>query len=514
MTQIVKAPLFEQLIAHAQSDPASFHVPGHRYGGAFQTGAEQQGRIEALARQWFMPLMRLDATELSATDDLHHPESAIKEAEQLAARLYGADHTYFLVGGSTAGNIAMLLAVCDPGNTVIVQRNVHKSVLNGLKLVGASAVFVMPEIDETTGIPTIPTVRRIEEALMRYPQTKAVLLSNPNYYGMGVVLDDYAEAVHRFGIPLLVDEAHGAHYGFHPELPRSSLRAGADGVVQSAHKTLHALTMGAWLHMQGDRIDRGRLTEALAMIQSSSPSFPIMASLDISRAIVEEKGEALFHASIQSSKRFRSELGNCCSSLATVDTLSGDASHYADPLRVLLTDRSGAWSGYRLQQELEIRGCWAEMADPRHVLLLFGLQTGERDVEFLLAACREIDVLIKSDAESEIYQSVRANPTAMGCQTSEGRSSGDAVQMGSEPVSQPVSFARSHSRASEAVPVEAAAGRIAAEMLVPYPPGIPLVYAGEQLTEAMTKYIVRLAEQGAKFQGASDPRMTTVRCYV
>lgn len=569
----VKIPLFERLIAHAESEPASFHVPGHRYGNALRQHEAEEHRsdAESLARKWFAKVMQLDATELDATDDLHHPEASIKEAQELAAKWYGVEETYFLVGGSTAGNMALLLAVCEPDDIIIVQRNVHKSVINGLKLAGAKAVFLMPDQEESTAIATVPSLRSLEEALALYPDAKAVLLSNPNYYGLGKHLDEYAELVHRYRIPLLVDEAHGAHYGFHPELPPSALRVGADGVVQSAHKTLHALTMGGWLHVQGSFIDRGRLREALAMLQSSSPSFPIMASLDISRAIAEEKGEALFEPALQSCRSFRHRLENECFSLMTVSFAHRSESfQYADPLRILLKDKTGTMSGYRLQQELQQRGCWAEMADPHYVLLLFGLNTGQHDVKRLLDACKEIDATITAIAAGQAdsgessagytdagqitdrlaspdrtkqisneshtagtehvnagqTSSSQRQPLMSGGDVSESRDENrnngycsvsctdkEDSQSTETYISSPVPFHRRGSVPVESVPALYAVGRKAAEMVVPYPPGIPLVYAGEELTEATVSRLLLLAQQGAKFQGASDPRMNTIRVY-
>ncbi|QAY67482.1 aminotransferase class I/II-fold pyridoxal phosphate-dependent enzyme [Paenibacillus protaetiae] len=519
MIQKIRAPLFEALIAHAQSKPASFHVPGHRYGHSLAqplwSESDYNGRkeelaarsVESLAADWFLPLMQLDTTELTATDDLHHPETSILEAQQLAARCYGSDETFFLVGGSTSGNLAMLLSVCEPGELMIVQRNVHKSVINGLTLAGAKAVFVSPEIDELTGIPTVPSVQNIEYALEQYPEAKAVLLSNPNYYGMGVHLRAYADAAHRKSVPLLVDEAHGAHYGFHPELPSSAIQEGADGVVQSAHKTLHALTMGAWLHVKGSLLQRERLKEALAMIQSSSPSFPIMASLDISRAIVEERGNKLFEASIRSAEMFRQRIEQTCQVLRIVSFAPLPAMQI-DPLRICLTDRSGQLNGYQLQAELERKGCWVEMADPRQVLLLFGLQVGEADVDRLAAACADIDRLLSANDDGIDLKADRKDGSwRLNGQVQEHSDSYRGV-------SAPVQFGRELRHLTyETVPIEEAEQRLAAEMITPYPPGIPLVYPGEPLTSHGIAAIQRLAQYGAKFQGASDPSMNTIRVY-
>ncbi|KHF33712.1 Arginine decarboxylase [Paenibacillus sp. P1XP2] len=257
-----KAPLFEALQQYKNGRQASFHVPGHKKGRAYASfgGA---GFLDQV--------MEADVTEITGTDDLHHPEGVIRDAQLLAADCFGAEESYFLVGGSTSGNLAMILTVCShPGDLLLVQRNVHKSVLNGLMLAGAKAVFLEPQVDESSGLATAPSAETVAAALAAYPEAKGVLVTMPNYYGMGTDLAPLAEACHRHDVPLLVDEAHGAHYGQHPRLPRSALASGADVVVQSTHKMLAALTMGAMLHVQGPRVNRGLLRQRLAMVQSSS----------------------------------------------------------------------------------------------------------------------------------------------------------------------------------------------------------------------------------------------------
>lgn len=493
----LRAPLFESLIRLVEQDPVSFHVPGHRYGQAFDQLPSSE------EKQWFSAIMKLDVTELSATDDLHHPEASIAEAQLLAAQCFGAEETFFLVGGSTSGNIALLLAVCtDPGDLIIVQRNVHKSIINGLKLAGARAVFVMPRYDERTGVATTPSVEAIEETLQRYPEAKAVFLTNPNYYGMSTNISHYADMIHRHGKVLLVDEAHGAHYGFHPELPTSAIHAGADGVVQSTHKTLTALTMGAMLHVQGDRLSRTAIKQALAVIQSSSPSFPIMASLDISRAMIDRYGSTWFAEVIASATLFRQWLlKKDSSALTTVDLLiSSNAYDQLDPLRIVMWDETGTLSGYELQQQLEQRGCWAEMADPSNVILLFGIKTNMEDVHKLIEVCEQIEevIIVSSRDPLQDKQEVLARMN-------------DSIMTASE---EPVLFTRTNNRRTTRMRLVEATNYDSAEMIVPYPPGIPIIYPGEQLTEEIIQYIQRLAQYGAKFQGAFDPVMETIEVYI
>lgn len=498
------APLYEALIHHAQRQPASFHVPGHHYGEALLYALRDMDAQSQSLIKHFALLMELDLTELSTTDDLHHPEAAIKEAQQLAAKTYGAEKTFFLVGGSTSGNLSLLLTVCDPGDIVIVQRNVHKSVINGLKLAGASAIFLTPEHEGTTNLPIAPSAELIEQALLKYPEAKAVLLTNPNYYGMGVKLEQYAEVCHRYGKPLLVDEAHGAHFGIHPDLPSSAIRAGADGVVQSTHKTLPTLTMGAMLHVQGDRIDRTRLKEALSMVQSSSPSFPIMASLDISRAIVDALGSALYEDVLTAIQQFRQWLKESQLIIMSPEApTSSNTNMTYDPLRLLLTDARGILTGYELQQELEAQGVWAEMANPSFVLLVIGPHAGDK----ALARLKEALLLVhhKHQKQTEDEPSRRTPKTSLTKLTNNGPEIGE-----------PVSFARGNRKGQliRRVPLREAENQLSGEMVIPYPPGIPIVYVGERLTVSHIDTIIDLSEAGAKFQGADDESMRTIAILI
>lgn len=285
-----RAPIYEMLEQYRVKGNISYHVPGHKNGEAY-SGFGGAGYLDEI--------MKYDVTEITGTDDLHHPEGVIKEAQALTADCFGAEESFFLVGGSTAGNLALILTVCPkPGMVMILQRNVHKSVIHGLMLAGVQAVFLEPLLDMDSGLAVAPAAETVQAALAAYPEAAAVLVTMPNYYGMGSDLAPLARICHNSGVPLLVDEAHGAHYGQHPALPAGALRCGADGVVQSTHKMLPALTMGAMLHVQGPRLDRALLRQRLAMVQSSSPSYPVMASLDLARRLVHSQRANAFTAGL------------------------------------------------------------------------------------------------------------------------------------------------------------------------------------------------------------------------
>ncbi|XEC95008.1 aminotransferase class I/II-fold pyridoxal phosphate-dependent enzyme [Paenibacillus tarimensis] len=484
----LNAPLYEAIKKHLASAPRSFHVPGHHYGQAMKLYPKE-------ITDDLQAVMKLDVTELSSTDDLHDPQGAIKEAQQLAAETYGSEQTFFLIGGSTAGNMALVLAHCNAGDVLIVQRNVHKSIIHAMMLAGARAVFVQPEVDIQSGIATIPSLNNVEEALQRYPYAKAVMLSTPNYYGMGVRLHQYVRLVHAYSIPLLVDEAHGAHYGLHSELPEGALAAGVDGVVQSTHKTLPAMTMGAMLHIQGKYINGRAVKRILSIIQSSSPSYPIMISLDLTRAMIDAYGAQLFEQAIRTANNIRNRISRSVPEFGIVNAESGgDGCRYLDPLRIVLWDRTGTRSGYRLQQELEHYGCYTEMADPRHVVLLIGVASTDSDADALIHACQTIARTKVTDRAN-----FQTNPASFPCGL---------------PVSEPIVFVlgSDHSQdRSETIPLAEAEGRVCDEMIIPYPPGIPILYPGERIGPEVMTTIVQLAEHGAKFQTASDSTLQTIR---
>lgn len=525
MDKEVRAPLYECLIAHEASQPVSFHVPGHRNGQAWQSLAGQDAAYERLTR--FKGVLSIDATEISATDDLHSPDSVIAEAQQMAARVFGADESMLLVGGSTAGNIAMILTVCEPGDIILVQRNVHKSVLNGLRLAGARAVFLQPAYETDEGTLLVPLLETVELALQLYPEARAVMLSTPNYYGRGVSLKPYVDTVHAYGVPLLIDEAHGAHYGLHDAFPESAIMQGADAVVQSTHKTLPAMTMGAMLHVRGQYIDIDRLRDMLAVVQSSSPSFPIMASLDIARAMIEEQGPALFESGLANVASFRQEMNERNGRLVVTasemdnDELSAlETGGYGpqwnsdvriDPLRVIMRDRRGITSGYELLRMLEKQGCWAEMADEYRVLLLFGPIVSEEETKRLLGACEAIEQELAAQQQRPLRKYDRTERVEASALKYERVVSRDIEpdQMISEPIT--FSTQRIDRDTIRTIPLLSAAGSISAETIIPYPPGIPLIYAGERIEETVIRRLAKLVEIGAKCQGASDPTLETIR---
>ncbi|WP_338541208.1 aminotransferase class I/II-fold pyridoxal phosphate-dependent enzyme [Paenibacillus tundrae] len=601
-----RAPLYEALLAYRDSGQRSFHVPGHKNGQVYRallqkersthsvdqatsdnesqlergpleqsqlhmvpgehvaTGErqeplqhtalreekhqEEQSQSNIVPTRAFLEMMRMDVTEISGTDDLHHPEGVILEAQQLAADCYGAEESFFLVGGSTAGNLSLLLTVCDePGSIVLVQRNVHKSVIHGLMLAGAKAVFLEPWVDPTSGLAVMPSVKTVQAAVQAYPEAKGLLVTLPNYYGMGADLTPIAHICHKAGMPLLVDEAHGAHYGQHPELPASALSCEADGVVQSTHKMLSAFTMGAMLHVQGTRINRSLLRQRLAMVQSSSPSYPVMASLDLARQLLHVQGAQTFTAglaAVQTFKRGLAELPRfrllqpaalqqqelsaevepadqtAHASAAQPEQMHGQSAaaelgHAAagytaqDPFKAVIYDGLGILSGYGLQQQLEARGCIPEMSDEQYVVLLFSLGSTEEDAQHVLQALQDISSASTIEEDLLSPKESREHTREEKHYISTWNNFQEKVTYYSEPI--PFSLQPIREEHTIVIPINECAGRRSAEMVIPYPPGIPLVYPGEHISPTILARIQLLRDEGAKFHGVTDASLQTMK---
>ncbi|WP_113928157.1 aminotransferase class I/II-fold pyridoxal phosphate-dependent enzyme [Bacillus sp. P14.5] len=447
-----RMPLVEALQKHIEKDSVSFHVPGHKNGLLVKGLAERA--------------LEYDVTELAGLDDLHAPEDAIREAQELLAEHYEAEKSYFLVNGSTVGNLAMILAVCNEGDVVYVQRNCHKSILNGLKLANVKPVFLHPEFDEQTAVSTGISQATFVQALNLHPDAKAIILTYPTYYGTVYDIKSLIELAHEHGVNVLVDEAHGAHFSSGAPFPSSSLEWKADVVVQSAHKTLPAMTMGSFLHIGTKRVNHIRIESCLGMLQSSSPSYPIMGSLDYARQYIASYSLTDIEYYLEKRNDFIENLRGTGYEIIESD----------DPLKLMV--RLNGFSGYGLQEELENRGVFAELADPYQVLFILPL--------------------IKKGMEFPFEKALRSMKEI---ESSEGTPVPIFLRNKQRISSLRHSFREMETKVKVWVPVDEAVGKTAGEVLIPYPPGIPLFYPGEEILEENISELKRLRELGAKFQG-------------
>ncbi|WHY67157.1 aminotransferase class I/II-fold pyridoxal phosphate-dependent enzyme [Neobacillus sp. SuZ13] len=461
-----KIPLYDALIQHINKRPVSFHVPGHKYGEVLQPEAHR----------YFQKILKIDATELSGLDDLHSPEGAILEAESLLANLYHTRKSYFLVNGSTVGNLAMIMAACEEGAKVLVQRNCHKSILNGLSLAKADPIFVEPEFNHEWKIPSGIGLETVKESIKLYPDAKALILTYPNYYGLGYALQEIINEAHRHNIPVLVDEAHGPHLILGAPFPPSALQLGADIVVQSAHKILPAMTMGSYLHISSDLINRKKLEEYLAMFQSSSPSYPIMASLDLARNYLGEYTQEDVTFLLTGIRRFRDELAN----IPAIKVLEYPNDN-GDPLKITIQSRCHL-SGFELQRRLEESAIFTELADPNNLLFILPLLKDGQSFPF-----------------EETLLKIKKALAGLSVHTAH-----EIVETASQKISSlAIPFKEMENLEIKELPISIALGEVCAETIIPYPPGIPLLLKGERITIDKLSQLSRLIQTGARFQGGA-----------
>ncbi|XJZ27355.1 aminotransferase class I/II-fold pyridoxal phosphate-dependent enzyme [Bacillota bacterium Lsc_1132] len=459
-------PLYDALLNYTKKQPISFHVPGHKNGIIF----------EPKGNSFFNGLLKLDATELTGLDDLHSPEEAIFEAQSLLTDLYKTKSSFFLVNGSTAGNLTMVMAACKEGDIVLVQRNCHKSIMNALMLAKVRPVFLEPEYDFEWKVAGGVSLETIKEALHCYPETSAVVLTYPNYYGMAYDLQSIIETVHQSGIPVLVDEAHGAHFILGDPFPPSAVHLGADIVVQSAHKTLPAMTMGSYLHFNSDFLKIDKVLDYLQIFQSSSPSYPIMASLDLARSYLGTYDSSDTGFLMKKISQFKQELTD----IPGLKVL--ESKNAGDPLKLTIQSATEL-SGFALQKRLEEAGIFTELADLYNVLFVFPLLKNRMSYPL-------------DDAAVKIKQALKD------VQPAQIAGGNEIVIKGNPSISSLlVPYKHMAKYQIKAVAFAEAAGKPAAETIIPYPPGIPLLLKGEEITEEKLQILQSYLEMGARFQG-------------
>ena len=378
-----KTPLFDALVSLAESRKVSFHTPGHKSGKGIST------RFKKFVGP---KIFSIDLTTLDEVDCLQKPVGVIKEAQELAAEAYGADHSFFLINGTTVGNHAMVLATCNPGDEVLVARNAHKSILAGIILAGAHPHFFAPEWDEDLGIPLNVSPEKVESALSQNPGSKALIITSPNYYGVTADLLSIFEMARKRGLLILVDEAHGPHLRFHPDLPSPALDAGADLCVQSTHKILGGMTQSSMLHVKGNRIDLGRLKGVLQLMQSTSPSYVLMASLDLARMQMATEGQKLLDKAIHLAEGARTRIrkidGIACFGRAEIQ---GHPGFDLDVTKLTVSARALGITGFQaslvLNNESDVQ---VEMADLFNLLIIVSIGDRQDDLNRLVAGLEGI----------------------------------------------------------------------------------------------------------------------------
>ncbi len=422
-----------------------------------------------------------DAPLYGGVDSIKHADVTLADAEARAAALWGADWCRFSVAGSTHGNQALSLAVGSDGREIVVTRILHRSLLLGLVLAGLRPVWVRPEVDPATGLPAEVAVSTVRAALAEHPGACGVYLGDPSYVGTTGDLAGHAEAAHEAGVPLLVDQAWAAHLGFHPDLPPHALAAGADAMVTSAHKALPAYSQGAIVLARTDRLDRARLNRAFEATHTTSPAGSIMASIDAARALLARDGHDLCGRLLRCVAAARARLAR----VPGVAVLDGPG---VEPTKLVVLLAGTGAHGYAVEADLVAAGMPVESADRDTVVPIVTIADDTKQVDAFL------DVLI------EVIDRHRGRP-----RTPSVAASWTVVP---ETVLSPreAFFAD-----NEVVAAAAAAGRVSAELIAPYPPGVPVLAPGELITAEAIESLREVKADGGRIAYAADPSLETFR---
>ncbi len=477
----METPLVSILQSLSQRKESPFYAPGHKKGRGISAEL-----IELLGEKVF----QADLPELPELDNLFAPETVLKRAQEMAAETFNAQQTWFLINGSTCGLIAAILATCNPGDKIILPRNCHQAVFSGLILSGAIPVFLQPEYDPSWDISYCFAPDTLNLALNKHPEAKAVLVTYPTYQGVAGNLLEIEGITHQKGIPLIVDEAHGAHFLFHHELPDCALSLGADLVIQSTHKVLGSLTQSSMLHLQGSRVDPERISRALRLVQSSSPSYLLLASLDGARAQMDREGSLLLDKTLNLAKSARSQLKSIKHlSILEQSSYHGEGFKSLDLSRLTVKTSQLGLSGFWVDRWLrQNRNITAELPNLHNLTFMITIGNSAQDISNLVEA---FQALVKEVGQSAEIPLPLMPPSV-----------NDILEL---------SPREAFFGKSEIINHSLAPGRICAELICPYPPGIPLIMPGEQISQAQLDYLNVALQQGAIVAGCQDTNVETIK---
>ncbi len=477
------APYLDAVSAYGFRGSTRFHVPGHKGGEGADPGLRAAVGQRALL---------LDVPQDIEGIDLGPSPTPYELAELLAAEAHGAGRTWFLTNGATQGNHALCLALAGPEDRVVVQRNSHASLIDGLILSGGRPAYVAAEHYGELGMALGVTPEAIAQALSRAPDARAAFLVSPTYYGMAADVAGCAQAAHAAGVALVVDNSWGAHFGFHAELPPSPLELGADAMLTSTHKIVGSLTQSAMLHLARDgRIDPGRVDRAVRLVRSTSRSALLMASLDAARRQLAMHGDALLGRTIAAAARTAAAIDDVEGCHVVGSTLVGRPGVAGwDPLRLVVDVRRTGCTGYQIAEALEASyDTYPELATHTTVVFVLGMAQAVEPLERL---AHDFTETVRRLARPGSLPQVPAAPSGAEL---------DTVLTPRE----------AFLGAGEAVPVSEAIGRISCESIAGYPPGVPALLPGERITAEVIDYLRELTSAGARLHGAADPSFATVR---
>lgn len=480
------APYLEAITAYGFRGSTRFHVPGHKGG----EGADP-GMRTAFGHR---PLL-LDIPQDIEGIDVGPSPTPYELAERLAADAYGAERAWFLTNGASQGNHALCLALAVPGCRVVLQRNSHASMIDGLILSGGIPSWVAPEYDPELGMAHGVTPEALGQALRRDPQARSAFIVSPTYYGMAADVEGCAEVAHRAGVALIVDNAWGAHFGFHPRLPPSPLQLGADAMLASTHKIVGSLTQSAMLLVgPTELVDADAISRTVRLVRSTSPSSLLMASLDAARRQLAVHGEALLERTIGAAERARLAIEAVPGCSVVGEDLVGQPGVAGwDPLRIVVDVRGTGCTGYEVAAALRSSyDIYVELATHATLVLVLGIA---QNVEPLERLAHDFAETVRRISRPGVAPALARAPTALELGTA-------------------ISPRDAFLGEAETVPVEEAEGSISAESIAGYPPGIPALLPGERITGEVIAYLRELTASGARLHGAADPTFATVRVVV
>jgi arginine decarboxylase len=480
------APYLDAVVAYAFRGTARYHVPGHKGGPGADPGLRKAIGVDGLAA---------DVPQDIHGIDLGPSPTPYERAERLAAEAFGAARTFFLTNGATQGNHSLLLALAPLGKRIVAQRNSHASIVDGLVLSGGIPSFVAPEYDEELGITHCVTPAALEAALRDAPDATAAFVVSPTYYGMAADVAALAEVAHRAGVPLVVDQAWGPHFGFNEKLPPTALSQGADAMLTSTHKIAGSLTQSAMLHIgHSGRVDAGAVARTLRLMRSTSPSSLLIASLDGARRQLSLHGEQLLHEAVEAIDVARVKF-ETIPGIAMVDSSlvgrMGVAGH--DPMRIVLDVRGTGRTGYEIADALR-RSYDVHVELPQQATIVFVVGLSDTAAA-LRRLAGDVDEVVKRLSEPGATAPIVPPTTSL-----------------ENEVALPPREA--FLGEAEQVAVDDAVGRISCESIASYPPGVPALLPGERISTETVAYLRRLAASGARLHGASDPAFRTINVLV
>ncbi|MFM9278358.1 aminotransferase class I/II-fold pyridoxal phosphate-dependent enzyme [Paenibacillus jiagnxiensis] len=481
-----QTPLFTALKKHADSNPIQFHIPGHKKG----MGTDREFR-EFIGDN----ALSIDLINIAPLDDLHQPTGVIEQSQILAADAFGADYTYFSVQGTSGAIMTMILSVCSPGDKIIVPRNIHKSIMSAIIFSGAKPVFVSPARDENLGIDHGITTSSVRRALERHPDAKGVLVINPTYFGVCANLKEIVDLAHSFDVPVLVDEAHGVLIHFHPDLPMSAMQAGADMAATSVHKLGGSMTQSSVLNLntKNGYVNPQRVQTIISMLTTTSTSYILLASLDTSRRNLALNGHQMAQHAIDLAQFARGEINKIPGLYCFGDDiLGGEATFDYDPTKVTIHVRHLGITGYETENWLrEHYNIEVELSDMYNILCLITPGDTQESVQTLLKALKELSSQYYMDGQAhELIVKIPEIP-----------------QLSLIP--RDAFYAD-----TEVIPFKESAGRIIAEFIYVYPPGIPILLPGEVISQENIDYIVEHVDVGLPVKGPEDRYINQVKVIV